>query len=87
MSNNIADAQVPFDWTIPNAGKKIEGGVIYSTPSSSTSTSTGRQTATKDYGDGSACVPTDEGDCISKGIGYGMLIAVGFDDPASCPVR
>jgi hypothetical protein len=28
----------------------------------------------------SACVPRDEGDCISEGIGYGMLLAVGFDD-------
>ncbi len=32
-------------------------------------------------GDGtSACVPRDDGDCISEGIGYGMLLAVGFDD-------
>lgn len=30
--------------------------------------------------DGSACVPRDEGDCISEGVGYGMLLAVGFDD-------
>ena len=29
---------------------------------------------------GSACVPRDEGDCISEGVGYGMLITVGFDD-------
>ena len=34
----------------------------------------------RDCGDGSACVPRDENDCISEGIGYGMLIAVGFDD-------
>lgn len=34
----------------------------------------------RDCGDGSACVPRDEGDCISEGVGYGMLIAVGFDD-------
>jgi endo-1,4-beta-D-glucanase Y len=30
--------------------------------------------------DGSACVPRDEGDCISEGIGYGMLLTVAFDD-------
>lgn len=30
--------------------------------------------------DGSACVPRDEGDCISEGVGYGMLLAVAFDD-------
>jgi len=34
----------------------------------------------QDCGDGSACVPRDEGDCISEGTGYGMLLAVGFDD-------
>ncbi len=33
-----------------------------------------------DCGNGSACIPRDEGDCISEGIGYGMLITVGFDD-------
>ncbi len=33
-----------------------------------------------DCGDGTACVPRDDGDCISEGIGYGMLLAVGFDD-------
>ncbi len=34
-----------------------------------------------DCGDGSACIQrTEEGDCISEGIGYGMLVAVGFDD-------
>jgi hypothetical protein len=34
----------------------------------------------QDCGDGSACVPRDDGDCISEGIGYGMLITVGYDD-------
>lgn len=35
----------------------------------------------RDCGDGSACIPrTEEGDCISEGIGYGMLLAVAFDD-------
>lgn len=34
----------------------------------------------QDCGDGSACVPRDDGDCISEGIGYGMLITAGFDD-------
>src|SRR5690606_10464216 len=36
-----------------------------------------------DCGDGTACVPRDDGDCISEGIGYGMLLAVGFDDQAA----
>ena len=34
----------------------------------------------RDCNDGSACVPRDDGDCISEGIGYGMLLAVAFDD-------
>jgi|GEM_PF-1277920 len=36
----------------------------------------------RDCGDGSACVPRDgdQNDCISEGIGYGMLLAVAFDD-------
>jgi hypothetical protein len=33
-----------------------------------------------DCGDGTACVPRDDGDCISEGVGYGMLLAIGFDD-------
>jgi len=33
-----------------------------------------------DCDDGTACVPRDEGDCISEGVAYGMLLAVGFDD-------
>jgi len=38
----------------------------------------------RDCGDGSACVPrTDEADCISEGIGYGMLLTAAFDDQAS----
>lgn len=37
----------------------------------------------RDCGDGTACVPRDEGDCISEGVAYGMLIAVGFDDQAT----
>lgn len=37
----------------------------------------------RDCGDGTACVPRDEGDCISEGVAYGMLIAVGFDDRAT----
>lgn len=36
-----------------------------------------------DCGDGSACVPRDENDCISEGIGYGMLITVANDDQAA----
>jgi endoglucanase len=37
-----------------------------------------------DCGDGSACVPrTDEGDCISEGIGYGMLLTAAFDDQSA----
>jgi hypothetical protein len=36
-----------------------------------------------DCGDGSACIPRDEDDCISEGIGYGMLITVGFDDQSA----
>lgn len=34
----------------------------------------------RDCGDGTACVPRDDGDCISEGVAYGMLLAVGFDD-------
>jgi len=34
----------------------------------------------RDCNDGTACVPRDEGDCISEGIGYGMLLASAFDD-------
>lgn len=34
----------------------------------------------QDCGDGSACVPREEGDCISEGVGYGMLLSVGNDD-------
>lgn len=37
----------------------------------------------QDCGDGTACVPRDEGDCISEGIGYGMLLTVGNDDQAA----
>jgi endo-1,4-beta-D-glucanase Y len=37
----------------------------------------------RDCGDGSACVPTDDNNCISEGIGYGMLIAVGYDDQST----
>jgi endo-1,4-beta-D-glucanase Y len=37
----------------------------------------------KDCGDGTACVPRDEGDCISEGIGYGMLLAAGNADQAT----
>ncbi len=37
----------------------------------------------KDCGDSTACVPRDEGDCISEGIGYGMLITAGYDDRAT----
>ncbi len=37
----------------------------------------------QDCGDGTACVPRDEGDCISEGVAYGMLLAVGNDDRAS----
>lgn len=33
-----------------------------------------------DCGDGSACIPRDEGDCISEGVAYGLLLAVGNDD-------
>lgn len=37
-----------------------------------------------DCGDGSACIPrTEEADCISEGIGYGMLLTVAFDDQAA----
>jgi hypothetical protein len=37
-----------------------------------------------DCGDGSACVPrTDQNDCISEGVGYGMLITVGNNDQAA----
>lgn len=34
----------------------------------------------RDCGDGTACVPRDEGDCISEGVAYGMLLGVGYDD-------
>jgi len=37
----------------------------------------------QDCGDGTACVPRDEGDCISEGVAYGMLLSVGNDDQAS----
>lgn len=37
----------------------------------------------QDCGDGTACVPRDEGDCISEGVAYGMLLAAGNDDRAS----
>lgn len=37
----------------------------------------------QDCGDGSACIPTGDGDCISEGIGYGMLITAGMDDQAA----
>ncbi len=36
-----------------------------------------------DCNDGTACVPRDEGDCISEGVAYGMLLAVGYDDRAA----
>jgi endo-1,4-beta-D-glucanase Y len=34
----------------------------------------------QDCNDGTACVPRDDGDCISEGVGYGMLLAAAFDD-------
>jgi len=35
-------------------------------------------------GDGSACIPrADDNDCISEGIGYGMLLTAAFDDQAA----
>ncbi len=37
----------------------------------------------QDCGDDTACVPRDDGDCISEGIGYGMLITAAFDDQAA----
>lgn len=38
----------------------------------------------RDCGDGSACIPrTEENDCISEGIGYGMLLTAAFDDQAA----
>jgi endo-1,4-beta-D-glucanase Y len=37
----------------------------------------------RDCGDGTACVPRDEGDCISEGVAYGMLLAANNDDRAS----
>jgi endoglucanase len=37
----------------------------------------------QDCGDGTACVPRDEGDCISEGVAYGMLLSVGNDDQAT----
>lgn len=34
-----------------------------------------------DCGDGTACIPREEdNDCISEGIGYGMLLTAAFDD-------
>jgi len=42
-----------------------------------------KQRRLKDCGDGTACVPRDEGDCISEGVAYGMLLAAGNDDRAS----
>jgi len=41
---------------------------------------TWKQRHFRDCNDGTACIPRDEGDCISEGIGYGMLLAVGNDD-------
>jgi hypothetical protein len=37
----------------------------------------------KDCGNGTACVPTADNTCISEGIGYGMLIGVGYDDQSA----
>jgi hypothetical protein len=37
----------------------------------------------RDCNDGTACVPREEGDCISEGVAYGMLLAAGNDDQAS----
>lgn len=37
----------------------------------------------QDCGDGTACVPREEGDCISEGVAYGMLLAAGYDDRAT----
>lgn len=34
----------------------------------------------RDCNDGTACIPRDEGDCISEGVAYGMLLAAGYDD-------
>jgi endo-1,4-beta-D-glucanase Y len=42
-----------------------------------------KQHRLKDCGDGTACVPRDEGDCISEGVAYGMLLSAGNDDRAS----
>jgi endo-1,4-beta-D-glucanase Y len=44
---------------------------------------TWKQRHLKDCGDGTACVPRDEGDCISEGVAYGMLLSAGNDDRAS----
>ena len=42
-----------------------------------------KQRRLKDCNDGTACVPRDEGDCISEGIAYGMLLSAGNDDKAT----
>ncbi len=44
---------------------------------------TWKATRLQDCGDGTACVPRDEGDCISEGVAYGMLLAAGNDDRAT----
>jgi hypothetical protein len=42
-----------------------------------------KQRRLKDCGDGTACVPRDQGDCISEGIAYGMLLSAGNNDQAT----
>lgn len=42
--------------------------------------STWKQRHFRDCGDGTACIPRDEGDCISEGVAYGMLLGAGYDD-------
>lgn len=37
----------------------------------------------QDCGDNTACIPRDDGDCISEGVGYGMLLTAAFDDQAA----
>jgi endoglucanase len=44
---------------------------------------TWKQRRLKDCNDGTACVPRDEGDCISEGVAYGMLLSAGNDDKAT----
>ena len=44
---------------------------------------TWKQHRLKDCNDGTACVPRDEGDCISEGVAYGMLLSAGNDDRAT----